>query len=132
MVEENRWVIADVNELESVSYMIKCYQANCQECQQSPCSRICTSPECSFLCYHMYSCDSRCYSYNNGHICEHIHRVHSLSNMRNNLTSNEETSLDNGTIQEKAGNSMDTNDKAIMLEELHAPPVSVSKPPSSG
>ena len=26
----------------------------------------------------MYNCDSTCYDFNNGHICKHIHRVHSL------------------------------------------------------
>ena len=26
----------------------------------------------------MYKCGSTCYSFNNGHICKHIHRVHSL------------------------------------------------------
>ena len=28
----------------------------------------------------MYKCDGTCYDYNNGHICKHIHRVHSLEN----------------------------------------------------
>ena len=32
-----------------------------------------------FLCLHMYECDSRCFDYTNGHICKHIHRVHSLT-----------------------------------------------------
>ena len=31
-----------------------------------------------FLCRHMYTCDDRCYDYGNGHICKHIHCVHSL------------------------------------------------------
>ena len=26
----------------------------------------------------MYTCDDRCYDYGNGHICKHIHCVHSL------------------------------------------------------
>ena len=26
----------------------------------------------------MYTCDDRCHDYGNGHICKHIHRVHSL------------------------------------------------------
>jgi len=26
----------------------------------------------------MYKCDSRCYSYNNGHICKHIHCIHAF------------------------------------------------------
>ena len=27
----------------------------------------------------MYKCDSKCYEFNNGHICRHIHKVHSLA-----------------------------------------------------
>ena len=27
----------------------------------------------------MYKCDSKCYEFNNGHICRHIHTVHSLA-----------------------------------------------------
>ena len=26
----------------------------------------------------MYHCDQQCYDYSNGHICKHIHRVHSI------------------------------------------------------
>ena len=29
----------------------------------------------------MYSCSRQCYDYSNGHICKHIHRVHSLNSM---------------------------------------------------
>lgn len=39
---------------------------------------MCTAPECGFLCPHMYRCDPLCYEYNNGHVCKHIHRIHSL------------------------------------------------------
>ena len=39
----------------------------------------------------MYRCDSKCYSYNNGHICKHIHRVHSLSQIEQPATTIEAT-----------------------------------------
>ena len=39
---------------------------------------VCVASECNFLCEHMYKCDTTCYDFNNGHICKHIHRVHSL------------------------------------------------------
>ena len=35
--------------------------------------------QCGFLCPHMCSCDDKCYDYNNGHVCKHIHRVHSMT-----------------------------------------------------
>ena len=38
----------------------------------------CVAPECGNLCYHQYRCDSSCYDYTNGHICKHLHRVHSM------------------------------------------------------
>ena len=53
---------------------------SCPEC--SPQSLhdgvTCTTPECQFLCPHMYTCDKKCYNFNNEHICKHIHKVHSL------------------------------------------------------
>lgn len=36
----------------------------------------CHSDDCKPLCIHLYSCD--CYDAQNGHICKHIHRVHSI------------------------------------------------------
>ena len=38
----------------------------------------CSKAECNQLCIHMYTCDKACYDFNNGHICKHIHRVHSI------------------------------------------------------
>lgn len=51
----------------------------CGECAAES-NIVCTKEECGFLCYHMYQCGSTCYDYGNGHICKHIHRVHSLAN----------------------------------------------------
>ena len=51
----------------------------CSQCS-SECVH-CSATECSFLCLHMYECDSRCFDYANGHICKHI-RVHSLTHER--------------------------------------------------
>ena len=51
----------------------------CPESSPSPhmtCSV--TSPECQFLCSHLYTCDKKCYNFDNEHICKHIHKVHSL------------------------------------------------------
>ena len=33
----------------------------------------------------MYKCGSTCYNFNNGHICKHIHRVHSLLQLKQPL-----------------------------------------------
>ena len=51
-----------------------------QECSPFSCnsSKTCKELQCGFLCPHMYSCDNKCYDYNNGHVCKHIHRVHSM------------------------------------------------------
>ena len=37
---------------------------------------MCMMEECEYLCYHMYKC--QCYDFKNGHLCKHIHRVHSM------------------------------------------------------
>lgn len=58
----------------------RCLAASCDECASE--GRVCTATECNFLCIHMYKCDNKCYTFNNGHICKHIHRVHSLSQVR--------------------------------------------------
>ena len=38
--------------------------------------------ECNFLCPRMHKCDDKCYHFNNGYICKHIHWVHSLSHIQ--------------------------------------------------
>lgn len=59
-------------------YDVQQILSSCSECGNS--TSVCTTKECGFLCYHMYKCSSSCYDFNNGHICKHIHRVHSLVN----------------------------------------------------
>ncbi len=49
---------------------------------------VCSCAECKHLCYHMYSCDQHCYDYNNGHMCKHIHRVHSIWLQQHQMTVN--------------------------------------------
>ena len=62
-------------------YVVTLLTSTCAECTSSNFQEqlTCTQSECQFLCYHMYTCDSRCYAYTNRHICKHIHRVHSLN-----------------------------------------------------
>ena len=51
-------------------------------CPETNCNMKCVAPECGNLCYHQYRCDSSCYDYTNGHICKHLHRVHSMNSHR--------------------------------------------------
>ena len=69
------------------------------QCAKDCCGPMCTKAECNQLCIHMYTCDKTCYDFNNGHICKHIHRVHTLhhsnsdfyhNNRTHNQTSSEE------------------------------------------
>ena len=73
------------------------------QCAKDCCGPMCTKAECNQLCIHMYTCDKTCYDFNNGHICKHIHRVHTLhhsnsdfyhNNRTHNQTSSEELSLE--------------------------------------
>lgn len=60
-------------------YMVKHTHSTCAECSPFKGNiRVCRERECGFLCPHMYTCDEKCYDYSNGHICKHIHRLHSL------------------------------------------------------
>ena len=73
---EGKWHVDSMSGSSPDGYDVTQILINCSECGQS--NTVCTKQECGFLCYHMYKCASNCYDYNNGHICKHIHRVHSL------------------------------------------------------
>lgn len=75
-VHDKEWNVKSVSGCNRDGYSVK----HIQECSPSTCSSStsCTEAECGFLCSHMYSCDHLCYDYNNGHVCKHIHRVHSM------------------------------------------------------
>ena len=59
-------------------YTVKQILESCTHCTQESALLMCTESECKHLCYHMYKCDEYCYDYTNGHLCKHIHRVHSF------------------------------------------------------
>ena len=50
--------------------------------------QVCMMEECKYLCYHMYKC--QCYDFKNGHLCKHIHRVHSMKKHDERQTKAEE------------------------------------------
>ena len=78
---EGKWHVDSVSGSSPDGYDVLQILINCSECGiNSTDKTVCTKEECGFLCYHMYKCGSSCYDYNNGHICKHIHRVHSLMN----------------------------------------------------
>ena len=61
----------------SNGYIVSRATSCCKECQSGSSQFVCTQEECKFLCVHMYTCDPLCFDFNNGHLCKHIHRVHS-------------------------------------------------------
>ena len=67
----------------------------------------------------MYACDSNCYTYTNGHICKHIHRVHSLVI---NSCNPHETVYD-----EDMPNSESQMDMETPIDDLFTYPVSGAK-----
>lgn len=46
------------------------------ECSSDKDHFHCWDSECLNLCRNMYTCT--CYDYANGHLCRHVHRVHSI------------------------------------------------------
>ena len=59
------------------------------KCMEECSGPKCNKTECDELCIHMYTCDKTCYDFNNGHLCKHIHRVHSmLQSQAANITTN--------------------------------------------
>lgn len=70
------WHLPSTSGVVSIGYKIVKLANQCTDCEKdSP--AVCTKIECQFLCWHMYKCDEACYDYNNGHICRHIHCIHS-------------------------------------------------------
>ena len=74
-MDDSHWIVNSTSGLVTDGYRITKLCNTCTECTSG---QGCSDPECGFLCRHMYICDERCYDYGNGHICKHIHRVHSL------------------------------------------------------
>ena len=77
---EQSWLVESISGCNPDGYTVIYQHTTCPECspQSQHDSVTCTAPECQFLCPHMYTCDKKCYDFNNGHICKHIHKVHSL------------------------------------------------------
>ncbi|XP_065906337.1 uncharacterized protein [Dysidea avara] len=89
-INDGMWHVDSVSGNTPQEYMVvRSQAASCAECKSE--SRICTATECNCLCIHMYKCDSKCYAFNNGHICKHIHRIHSLSHIQPQDTTVEPT-----------------------------------------
>lgn len=76
--DDGTWHISSISGLNPDGYSIKLLSEICKECVNSPTALTCVESECQQLCYHMYKCDDQCYDYSNGHICKHIHCVHSM------------------------------------------------------
>ena len=80
-MNERVWHVKSQSGCNPEGYSVSLVTAVCSECsvqQDRHDLTICKAPECQFLCAHMYKCDDACYDFNNGHLCKHIHRVHSL------------------------------------------------------
>ncbi len=82
-MEDGSWIINSQSGCNLNGYRVEVISSTCSKCSASSHLQernVCLAAECQYLCPHMYKCDSSCYEYNNGHICKHIHRVHSLEN----------------------------------------------------
>lgn len=75
-IDSSTWLVPSISGRQPNGYSVKQAMESCNTCTHE--SLMCTESECKKLCYHMYTCDPYCYEYTNGHICKHIHRVHSL------------------------------------------------------
>lgn len=80
-------------------------------CTHSECTVRCHSDNCKSLCIHLYSCN--CYDAQNGHLCKHIHRVHSLQTPP--LTQFEDSSNNLITLQNEC--STDEAVKALCMNQ---------------
>ena len=98
-------------------YVVTKEMGSCKKCTDSD---VCKKDECRFVCRHMYTCT--CYEYNNGHICKHVHRIHSLYlTSHSNPVGND--SIDgNGINQPQMSSSNSSDDNT---SEDHIPGVTI-------
>ena len=73
------WHVPSSSGIKPNGYLVTKLKEECCDCAGQPTLALCTRKECVFLCWHMYACDQACYDYHNGHVCKHIHRVHSAT-----------------------------------------------------
>ena len=96
--------------IDAVGYFITRVKDICVECTGAS---VCQSKDCSFLCHHMYTCT--CYDFLNGHVCKHIHRLHSLHLTSHTIqpesTVNEESSGAHDQVQTTPELSESTTDQ---------------------
>ena len=94
----NTWRVPSISGIHGSGYIVNKVKDTCVECTDS---KVCKSAECSFRCQCMYTCS--CYDYNNGHLCKHVHRVHSLNLINHAVQSesieNEESTVDHPTTE---------------------------------
>ena len=76
-------------------YMVTTVQDSCAECAECTDSLLCKEVQCNFLCRHMYACS--CYDFQNGHLCKHVHRIHSI--IRRTLSPESDESDDSAGMQ---------------------------------
>lgn len=107
-IEETLWYVPSISGISFEGYRVKQLIEICVPCTSKP-SLLCTQNECGFLCYHMYSCAKHCYDYTNGHICKHIHRVHSVKRKTVNPTVNASNAV-------LSGDEVDYEPEELQLE----------------
>lgn len=116
-INDGRWHVESLSGTSPSGYIITRHITTYQQCTSQD-DKVCMARECNFLCPHMYKCDDKCYHFNNGHICKHIHRVHSLSHIRQLSNPQTESSVteEKITLQQL----MRTTRKVLTLQMMNA------------
>ena len=83
-VDMQCWRVLSLSGSNADGYIVTQLADICKVCNDASLT-VCLQQECGFLCRHMYKCDTNCYDYNNGHICKHVHRVHSILAQSKNI-----------------------------------------------
>ena len=120
-VDSNTWHVPSVSGKNSDGYIVRAKMDLCTECTES--NLICTMSECKKLCYHMYECDQLCYDYTNGHLCKHIHRVHTIRLLETNDLDKDfqYESLCTSNTHEHLSSGSDFDDNLEFAESLRNP-----------
>ena len=74
---DGSWQVDSMSGIKVCGYTVTKVADKCvEDCSGPVCKRV--ARVWPIVYTYVYKCDKACYDFNNGHLCKHIHRVHSL------------------------------------------------------
>lgn len=119
VIDRSTWRVPSMSGQTPDGYIVKQIKDVCTDCTEES-TLVSTQSECKQLCYHMYTCDNYCYDNTNGHLCKHIHRVHSVRILQQNEPDYQCNSQPHGP-ENGPGSDSDIDDTLEFAESVRNP-----------